>query len=72
MLLRYNIIQKCVNHNIFPKTKNIFFKQLNSSFSSSGHASGGVEWHGTTIIAVKKNGQVAMAGDGQVSAGSTV
>jgi len=34
--------------------------------------SGAVDWHGTTIICVKKDGKVAMAGDGQVSAGSTV
>ena len=29
-------------------------------------------WHGTTIVAVKKGGQVAVAGDGQVSLGQTV
>ncbi|MEM6306981.1 MAG: ATP-dependent protease subunit HslV [Pseudomonadota bacterium] len=29
-------------------------------------------WHGTTIIGVKRNGQVAIAGDGQVSLGQTV
>jgi len=29
-------------------------------------------WHGTTIIAVRKGGRVAMAGDGQVSMGNTV
>lgn len=29
-------------------------------------------WHGTTIVAVKKNGKVAVAGDGQVSLGQTV
>lgn len=34
--------------------------------------SGAVDWHGTTILAVRKDGKVAMAGDGQVSAGSTV
>ena len=33
---------------------------------------GGVEWHGTTIVCVRKDGQVAMAGDGQVSMGSSV
>ena len=31
-----------------------------------------IELHGTTIIAVKKDGKVAMAGDGQVSAGQTI
>ena len=29
-------------------------------------------WHGTTIIGVKKDGQVVVAGDGQVSLGPTV
>ncbi len=29
-------------------------------------------WHGTTIVAVRKGGRVAMAGDGQVSLGQTV
>ena len=29
-------------------------------------------WHGTTIIAVRKDGRVTIAGDGQVSMGNTV
>ena len=29
-------------------------------------------WHGTTILSVRKDGKVAMAGDGQVSLGQTV
>jgi ATP-dependent HslUV protease subunit HslV len=29
-------------------------------------------WHGTTILAVRKNGRVVIAGDGQVSLGNTV
>ena len=29
-------------------------------------------WRGTTILAVRKNGRVALAGDGQVSIGNTV
>ena len=29
-------------------------------------------WHGTTIIGVRKNGSVVVAGDGQVSLGQTV
>jgi ATP-dependent HslUV protease, peptidase subunit HslV len=29
-------------------------------------------WHGTTILAVRRGGQVVVAGDGQVSMGSTV
>jgi ATP-dependent HslUV protease subunit HslV len=31
-----------------------------------------VGWHGTTILCVRANGAVAMAGDGQVSLGNTV
>ena len=31
-----------------------------------------IGWHGTTIIAVRRDGAVAMAGDGQVSLGQTV
>ena len=29
-------------------------------------------WHGTTIMSVRKNGKVVIAGDGQVSMGQTV
>ncbi len=29
-------------------------------------------WHGTTVIAVRKNGRIAIAADGQVSLGETV
>src|ERR1700761_267693 len=29
-------------------------------------------WHGTTILCVRRDGQVAMAGDGQVSLGQTI
>ncbi|WP_102324150.1 ATP-dependent protease subunit HslV [Komagataeibacter saccharivorans] len=31
-----------------------------------------VGWHGTTILCVRREGQVAMAGDGQVTLGATV
>jgi ATP-dependent HslUV protease subunit HslV len=29
-------------------------------------------WHGTTILTVRKNGKVVIAGDGQVTLGQTV
>ena len=32
----------------------------------------GSPWHGTTILSVRKQGQVVIAGDGQVSFGNTV
>src|SRR5271154_2544615 len=31
-----------------------------------------IPWHGTTILAVRKNGRVVVAGDGQVTMGQTV
>jgi len=31
-----------------------------------------IEWHGTTIIGVRKGGKTVIAGDGQVSMGNTV
>ena len=31
-----------------------------------------IQWHGTTILSVRKNGKVVIAGDGQVSMGQTV
>ncbi|RXZ65557.1 ATP-dependent protease subunit HslV [Pelagerythrobacter rhizovicinus] len=40
------------------------------SESTAGH--GLIQWHGTTIIGVSKNGKTVVAGDGQVSMGNTV
>lgn len=39
---------------------------------STGYASKDPGWRGTTILAVRKNGKVVVAGDGQVSVGDTV
>ena len=33
---------------------------------------GAVDWHGTTIVVIRKDGKTVMAGDGQVSMGSSV
>jgi len=41
------------------------------SDSPSPHG-GSSSWHGTTILAVRKDGKVVLAGDGQVSLGQTV
>ncbi len=43
-----------------------------SPFLPSSAAPDPIGWHGTTIIAVRRDGAVAMAGDGQVSLGQTV
>ena len=41
-------------------------------YSSSHGPHGTIQWHGTTIIGVKKGGKTVIAGDGQVSMGNTV
>ena len=41
---------------------------MNDNMASHGL----IQWHGTTIIGVKKNGRTVIAGDGQVSMGNTV
>jgi len=44
----------------------MFSRILKSSFSSMKSP-----WHGTTILAVKKNKEIVLIGDGQVSYGPT-
>ncbi|HSG35149.1 MAG TPA: ATP-dependent protease subunit HslV [Sphingomonadaceae bacterium] len=39
---------------------------------NSRDSHGMIQWHGTTIIGVKKGGKTVIAGDGQVSMGNTV
>ena len=39
--------------------------------TQSDHA-GPAVWHGTTIVSVRKNDKVVIAGDGQVTAGNTI
>src|SRR6202165_5150477 len=34
--------------------------------------SDGIQWHGTTILCLRKGGKVVIAGDGQVSMGQTI
>jgi len=44
-----------------------------SAFMNNEAASHGlIQWHGTTIIGVKRDGKTVIAGDGQVSMGNTV
>jgi Proteasome subunit len=42
------------------------------TFASQGGVSRSIDRHGTTILVVRKDGKTVMAGDGQVSAGSSV
>jgi ATP-dependent HslUV protease subunit HslV len=42
------------------------------SHPAPASSAGAPVWHGTTILSVRKNGQVVVAGDGQVSFGNTV
>ena len=39
---------------------------------SETHSLSGPNWHGTTILAVRKGGSTVIAGDGQVSMGQTI
>ncbi len=39
---------------------------------SDQHDTSGPGWHGTTILAVRKDGRTVIAGDGQVSMGPTI
>lgn len=39
---------------------------------NESHAPLAGSWHGTTIVTVRKGGQVVVAGDGQVSLGATI
>ncbi|WP_428677000.1 ATP-dependent protease subunit HslV [Reyranella sp.] len=40
--------------------------------SAQSDSSSGPGWHATTILSVRKDGEVVMAGDGQVSMGQTI
>jgi len=42
------------------------------AMSQQSETSSGPGWHATTILSVRKGGQVVMAGDGQVSMGQTI
>ena len=42
------------------------------AMDNNGASHGLIQWHGTTIIGVKKGGKTVIAGDGQVSMGNTV
>jgi ATP-dependent HslUV protease subunit HslV len=46
------------------------WEPMSEPSSASSHGLG--PWHGTTILSVRKQGQVVIAGDGQVSFGNTV
>ncbi|KAK0351264.1 hypothetical protein LTR94_025623 [Friedmanniomyces endolithicus] len=47
-------------------------KDAIEQFSISNSPDHGQDWHGTTILAVRKNGRTVIAGDGQVSMGPTI
>jgi ATP-dependent HslUV protease subunit HslV len=57
-----------------PSTRALFAATAGKSFAPTVSRSFGsaVDWHGTTIICVRKDGKTVMAGDGQVSMGSAV
>ena len=51
---------------------NMFDDNTESSFMTHPQASGAPKMHATTIVTVRKDGKVVIAGDGQVSLGQTV
>ena len=46
--------------------------QPDAHFKPMSEQSSAPAWHGTTILSVRKNGQVVVAGDGQVTMGATM
>ena len=45
---------------------------ISCAMDNNGASHGLIQWHGTTIIGVRKGGKTVIAGDGQVSMGNTV
>ncbi|MFN3867607.1 MAG: ATP-dependent protease subunit HslV [Hyphomicrobiaceae bacterium] len=45
---------------------------MTHTFNGSAGSDNATTWHGTTILTVRKGGEVVVAGDGQVSLGATV
>jgi len=62
-MLHRNMSSPCLN----PLPPLPIWRGMSNSSSSSLP-----QWHGTTILSVRKNGRVVVAGDGQVSMGQTV
>ena len=46
--------------------------KYSNSYPSIQAMTDNIKWHGTTIVLVRKNNEVVVAGDGQVSMGNTV
>src|SRR5271154_2819693 len=45
---------------------------MTSQYASSASSTDSPDWHGTTILAVRKDGSTVIAGDGQVTMGPTI
>ena len=66
-----NVTKTLPSRNVF--TGSYFLdKTVRRSFASQSGVSRSIDRHGTTILVVRKDGKTVMAGDGQVSAGSSV
>lgn len=65
---------------LLPQLRQIQLKRSGKTEDTTGRIRGTTDmehrdeqtWYGTTIVAVRKNGKVVIAGDGQVSVGDTV
>ena len=45
---------------------------MDGQYSQHGASHGLIQWHGTTIVGIRKGARTVIAGDGQVSMGNTV
>jgi ATP-dependent HslUV protease subunit HslV len=63
-----------INHYLEPAARIAYFTVMSydPALSPNNNPHGLAPWHGTTILLVRKAGQVVIAGDGQVTVGNTV
>jgi len=67
MTSNFHVASQYVKSELEPLAAFTHMPSMNNSPSSSTP-----QWHGTTILSVRKNGRVVIIGDGQVSVGQTV
>lgn len=67
-----NMLQRVSQQLLRPSFSRIRLPPLVCSYSSTATLNDAPSWHGTTILCVRKDGEVCMMGDGQVSMGNMV
>jgi len=56
------MVRRAMEHRVWARQEDM----------TEGDQRGGPVWHGTTVLCVRKEGAVVVAGDGQVTLGQTV